>query len=398
MQDAIGYLRVSTREQGRSGLGLAAQRCDLEAFGRRERFRIKSWYQDVQTGAGTDALLLRPGLAAALKEARGARCPLMVSRLDRLSRNVHFITGLMEHKVHFVVAALGKDCDDFTLHIYASLAEQERKMISERTKAGLAVAKLRGTKFGLALRSKAYRRRLNALGGAALTKAAVERAEAYRVHIEWAFRQPTVYGDGRPISFRAAANRLNERNLESPRGGRWAGHQLEKMALRLGLNHPAGRLRREVAKARVRAIWNKHPEFTAKQVRASVGLEQPVGFTKIYKLLREFRMPAAERSSAQKLIGWRMDRLIAKRIRVSEILKQHPEFTGKQVFEKLGPNCSVGLSWVYRVIAEIHRGSLRVSPKQRQIGRRGYSSARHAAKAVRLTVAAASAGIIRLTR
>jgi DNA invertase Pin-like site-specific DNA recombinase len=72
-----------------------------------------SWYQNIQTGAGTDALLLRPGLAAALKGARAARCPLIVSRLDRLSRNVHFI-GLMEHKVHFAVAALGRDCDDFT--------------------------------------------------------------------------------------------------------------------------------------------------------------------------------------------------------------------------------------------------------------------------------------------
>src|ERR1700680_304944 len=158
MKDAIGYLRVSTREQGRSGLGLAAQRFDIEAFGSREGFSVKSWYQDIQTGAGKDALLLRPGLAAALKEARALRCPLIVSRLDRLSRNVHFITGLMEHKVHFVVAALGRDCDNFTLHIYASLAEQERKMISERLKAAFAVAKAKGMKFGLARCSKARQR------------------------------------------------------------------------------------------------------------------------------------------------------------------------------------------------------------------------------------------------
>jgi DNA invertase Pin-like site-specific DNA recombinase len=104
---------VSTREQGRSGLGLAAQRHDVEAFGTREGYKVKSWYQDIQTGAGKDALLLRPGLAAALKDARSGRCPVLVSRLDRLSRNVHFITGLMEHRVHFVVAALGRDCDDF---------------------------------------------------------------------------------------------------------------------------------------------------------------------------------------------------------------------------------------------------------------------------------------------
>jgi hypothetical protein len=108
MQAAIGYLRVITKEQGRSGLGLAAQRFEIESFGAREGFSVKSWHQDVQTGAGADALLLRPGLAAALKEARTAHCPLIVSRLDRLSRNVHFISGLMEHRVHFVVAQLGR--------------------------------------------------------------------------------------------------------------------------------------------------------------------------------------------------------------------------------------------------------------------------------------------------
>src|ERR1700734_1823137 len=177
MKAAVGYLRVSTREQGRSGLGLAAQRHDIETFAAKDGFLVQSWHQDIQTGAGKDALLLRPGLAAALKEARSSRCPLMVSRLDRLSRNVHFITGLMEHKVHFVVAALGKDCDDFTLHIYASLAEQERKMISERLKAAFAVAKAKGMKFGLARCSKARRRIVIAMGHAALRKAETERAE-----------------------------------------------------------------------------------------------------------------------------------------------------------------------------------------------------------------------------
>jgi DNA invertase Pin-like site-specific DNA recombinase len=166
MKDAIGYLRVSTREQGRSGLGLAAQRYDIGVFGAREGFPIQSWHQDIQTGAGKDALLLRPGLAAALKEARASRCPLMISRLDRLSRNVHFVTRLMEHKVHFDVAQLGRDCDDFTLHIYASLAELERKMISERCKAAAAVAKRNGKKFGLQLRSKSWQRRVSALGRA----------------------------------------------------------------------------------------------------------------------------------------------------------------------------------------------------------------------------------------
>jgi DNA invertase Pin-like site-specific DNA recombinase len=374
MKDAIGYLRVSTREQGRSGLGLAAQRCDIEAFGAREGFLIKSWYQDIQTGAGKDALLLRPGLAAALKGARASHCPLVVSRLDRLSRNVHFITGLMEHKVHFVVAALGRDCDDFTLHIYASLAEQERKMISERVKAALAVSKLKGTKFGLAVRSKAWRRRVSALGRAALIKAAMERAEAYRLHIEWAFRQPGVYGSARPISFRAAANMLNERNIESPMGGRWAGHQLAKMALRLGLHHPPGHLRREMVQARVVALWEEHPEYTAKQVIASIGLEHPLGITRAWRLLRECRIAAAKRSSAQKQIGWYLDHRTAARIRINAIWQKHPEFTAKQVIEKLESGPVMTVKWVQKIMKECWRASARHSPKQWRKGRRFHNS------------------------
>ena len=135
----------------------------------------------MQTGAGADPLILRPGLAGALKEARSARCPLIVSRLDRLSRNVHFITGLMEHKVHFIVAALGRNCDHFVLHIYASLAEQERKLISERNKAAAAALKRKGRKLGLAARSRAHQRRISALAIKAVTKAATERAEAHRL-------------------------------------------------------------------------------------------------------------------------------------------------------------------------------------------------------------------------
>jgi DNA invertase Pin-like site-specific DNA recombinase len=236
MLTAVGYLRVSTREQGRSGLGLAAQRMEIDAFALNEGFSIKSWHQDVQTGAGSDALLLRPGLAAALKEARSGRCSLIVSRLDRLSRNVHFISWLMEHRIHFIVTALGKNLDDFTLHIWACLAEQERKMIAERTKAGLAAARARGVRIGVANRSKREQRRISALGIAAKKRAAMERAEAYRPHIEWALRQPGIHR--RPISLGRAAETLNERGLESPMGGHWSGEQLLRMGRRLGLKHP----------------------------------------------------------------------------------------------------------------------------------------------------------------
>ena len=252
MQEAIGYLRVSTQEQGRSGLGLAAQQFEIETFGRREGFTVKAWHQDVQTGAGADALLLRPGLASALMEAQKARCPLIVAKLDRLSRNVHFISGLMEHQVHFIVAALGKDRDDFTLHIYASLAEQERKMISERTRAGLS----RSTKrLGMSNPSKctrAFRNYIRKRSNIAVRKAAIERAEAYRPHIEWALRQPGWYG--RPISVHRAADKLNELKIPSPYGKRWWGCTVMRMGQRLGLYHPlAGR--RKVPHQRPRGVY-----------------------------------------------------------------------------------------------------------------------------------------------
>jgi DNA invertase Pin-like site-specific DNA recombinase len=232
MKDAVAYRRVSTREQGRSGLGLAGQRHDIETFAIREGYEVKSSFQDIQTGAGKDALLMRPGLASALNDARARRCPLIVSRLDRLSRNVHFITGLMEHKVHFIVAALGRDCDDFTLHIYASLAEAERKMISERIKAALARSKKKMGMQNPSECSKSFRQWQRTRIVAGVRKAAIERAEAHRVHIEWALGQP-----GRlsiPISFHAAAEKLNEHRIPSPMGGRWESAGLRRVARRLG--------------------------------------------------------------------------------------------------------------------------------------------------------------------
>jgi DNA invertase Pin-like site-specific DNA recombinase len=343
---------------------LAAQRHEIEAFALREGYAVKSWYQDVQTGAGADALLLRPGLAAGLKEAKSARCPLIVSRLDRLSRNVHFITGLMEHKVHFVVAALGRDCDEFTLHIYASLAEQERKMISERIKAAKAVAKRKGQKFGLALRSKTERRRVVALAIAACEKAAAERAEAYRLHIEWALRQPGLFE--RPIAFTAAATKLNERNIESPMGGSWRGVQLQRMARRLGLNHPPASLRLDVARARIQALWKQHPELTGKQAIVLLGLRHHhlLGISRARQLLKECRLAAAKRSPVHKRVGWWLDNRTAERIRISSLCSRHPEYTAKQVLRMLGPEHSVRLTWVNQVMNECWRALGRHSPRQ----------------------------------
>jgi DNA invertase Pin-like site-specific DNA recombinase len=356
MKQAIGYLRVSTSEQGRTGLGLAAQRHDIDAFSQREGLSIKSWYQDIQTGAGKDALLLRAGLAAGLKEARSTHCPLIVSRLDRLSRNVHFITGLMEHKVHFIVAALGRDCDDFTLHIYTSLAEQKRKMISERTKAAISVAKAKGKKRGLAKCSKAWQRRVTALGQAAIQKAALERAEAYRLHVEWAFRQPNPYSNARPISFYRAAGALNARNIESPTGRRWAGPQLQRMGIRLKLNHPPSTVPMEVKEARVRAICKEQPEITAAQLIGMVESDYPLGKDYAYQQLKAYRLAAAKRSSVHRKMRWRIDCRTPTRIRISQILKRHPKVSAAQVIQELGPGPFRRLHWIRQVIEECRRG------------------------------------------
>ena len=149
MTQAIGYCRVSTAEQGKSGLGLDAQRTAIGAFAAREGFHIDFWYTEVQSGKRvSDTLDERPQLQAALKLGKSLKCPILVSRLDRLSRDVHFISGLMVQRVEFIACELGRVADPFMLHLFAALAEKERAMISQRTKAALAALKARGVKLG----------------------------------------------------------------------------------------------------------------------------------------------------------------------------------------------------------------------------------------------------------
>jgi DNA invertase Pin-like site-specific DNA recombinase len=110
--------------------------------------RILAEFIEVETGKGSDALDRRPQLAAALAAARSAKGSILVSKLDRLSRDVAFVSGLMAKRVPLVVAELGRDADPFMLHLYAALAEKERRLISERTKAALAAKKAQGAKLG----------------------------------------------------------------------------------------------------------------------------------------------------------------------------------------------------------------------------------------------------------
>src|SRR3954454_6721440 len=148
MSNAVAYLRVSTQQQHRSGLGIEAQRAAIARFGEAEGITIIGEFVEAETGKGADALDRRPQLAAALAAARSAKCCVVVSKLDRLSRDVAFVYGLMAQRVPFIVAELGRDADPFMLHLYAALAEKERRLISERTKAALAARKAKGGVLG----------------------------------------------------------------------------------------------------------------------------------------------------------------------------------------------------------------------------------------------------------
>jgi DNA invertase Pin-like site-specific DNA recombinase len=187
---------------------LEAQQEALQRFAEREGFEIAQEFVEVESAKGDDALDRRPQLAAALRRARRLRCAILVARLDRLSRNVHFISGLMSRRVPFIVAELGRDVDPFMLHIYAALAEKERALISERTKAALAAAKARGVKLGKAGKKQ----------GPILARQNREAADAHARKIAPKIRMIRREGHR---TVRALAEQLNARNVPTLRGGRW---------------------------------------------------------------------------------------------------------------------------------------------------------------------------------
>jgi DNA invertase Pin-like site-specific DNA recombinase len=209
MKPIVAYIRVSTSQQGRLGLGIEAQREALARFAASEGFEIVGEHVEVETGKGSDALDRRPQLAAALAKARTMRCPMAVAKLDRLSRDVHFISGLMAHRVPFVVAELGPDVDPFVLHLYAALAEKERALIAGRTKSALAAAKAKGVKLG--------NPNIQAARGEAV---AAIKAEADRVAGNVLPIIAEIRKSG-ATTLRAIAEALNARGVPTPRGGRW---------------------------------------------------------------------------------------------------------------------------------------------------------------------------------
>jgi len=223
MSGLVSYLRVSTAKQGKSGLGIEAQRAAVNKFASDNGMHVIEHFEEIETGKGADALNRRPQLAAALKVARKNKCAVAVAKLDRLSRDVHFISGLMSHKVPFVVAELGPNVDPFTLHIYAALAQQERLMISQRTRVGLAAAKERGTN---------KRGELLVLGNAKL--AADNRAAAAARAVEL---RP-ILAELAGLSARAAATELNARDVPTPTGAPWSAKTVIRVRERVDAIRP----------------------------------------------------------------------------------------------------------------------------------------------------------------
>jgi DNA invertase Pin-like site-specific DNA recombinase len=209
MSRAIAYYRVSTQQQGRSGLGIEAQKAAVARFAKDEGIEIVAEHVEIETGKGADALDRRPELAAALARARKAKCPVVVAKLDRLSRDVAFISGLMAHRVPFVVAELGLDADPFMLHLYAALAEKERALISARTKAALAAKKAAGARLGNPRAAEA------AVKAQAAHRASADRFAANVLPIIESVRASGI------ASYLGIADALNSRGIRTSRGGRW---------------------------------------------------------------------------------------------------------------------------------------------------------------------------------
>ena len=205
----IGYVRVSTSRQGRSGLGLEAQREALERFAGAEGFLLTKVFVEVETGKGSDALDRRPQLAEALAAARRSKCSVAVAKLDRLSRDVHFISGLMAHRVPFLVAELGPEVDPFILHLFAALAQKERAMIAARTRDALRRAKSRGTVLGGPKLAEARE----------VAVATIEaNAERFAANVLPIILEVQRAGAG---TLREVADALNARGIATARGGRW---------------------------------------------------------------------------------------------------------------------------------------------------------------------------------
>jgi DNA invertase Pin-like site-specific DNA recombinase len=214
MAKYVAYVRVSTGKQASSGLGQEAQQAAISAF-LKPGDQLLHTYEEVESGKDSD----RPELAKALRHTKLTGAKLLVAKLDRLSRAVSFIAQLMDSKVDFV-ACDQPSATPLTIHIYAAMAEHERNMISERTKAALRAAKERGVKLG------GYRKGAKKVDPAKGTAARQERARAFNARVREAIVE--LEGEG-AAGLSELARRLNEKGIPTSRGGEWGAAQVARV-------------------------------------------------------------------------------------------------------------------------------------------------------------------------
>lgn len=202
----VAYYRVSTQKQGKSGLGLEAQKKMVMDFVATSGGEIIAEYTEVESGKHDD----RPELMKAMKHASLVGGRLLVGKLDRLSRDLHFITSLQKSRVDFVVADL-PGCDSFTIHIYGSLAQREREIIAARTKAALAAAKARGVKLGTNNLKPELVKEASAMG----VRVRKQKADDFSAKVKPVIAALQAQG----LSLRAVATELEKLGVKTARGG-----------------------------------------------------------------------------------------------------------------------------------------------------------------------------------
>lgn len=219
----IAYLRVSTRRQGSSGLGLAAQRAAIEAFAKQRHGKVTQTFTEVESGK----LNSRPELAKALHLAKVTGATLVIAKLDRLSRNAAFLLTLRDSGVRFIAADM-PDANDLTVGIMALVAQQEREAISKRTKEALAAAKARGVRLGNPNGAAALRRAHK--GNKASVRAIKAAADTHANNLKPVLDALAMEG---VVSLGAVAAALNERGMLTPRGGHWHKSSVRNLLARI---------------------------------------------------------------------------------------------------------------------------------------------------------------------
>lgn len=218
----IAYYRVSTAQQGRSGLGLEGQRKAVLDFLNGGSWELVAERTEVESGKRSDN---RPALNEALQLCRVHNATLLIAKLDRLSRDAHFLLGLQKAGVRFVACDM-PHADNFTVGILAMVAQKEREMISERTKAALAAAKARGVKLG-SPKPGTFTREISDKGRAAST----ERANAFARDLSSTIR---AFQESGCVTLHDLARKLNDSNIPPPRReGIWSAAQVKSLLARI---------------------------------------------------------------------------------------------------------------------------------------------------------------------